>query len=167
MLAVANHAWSILWRRLRRKHGAKAVGYAKIVELTKNGTPHLHIIARVPFIAQTSLAAQWKQLTGSYVVDIRKVETRRGIAGYLTSYLTKALEVPPGMRKWSAARGFVPPEPKPELEEGELPPFARFATVEPAAIVEQLLALGYRFEGAWLIQPQPPPNNNHAPRPAA
>jgi len=155
MLAIANRAWSILWRRLRRKHGKRAVGYCKIVELTKAGTPHLHIVAQVPFIAQTSLAAQWKQLTGSFIVDIRRVDDRRGIAGYLTAYLTKALEVPPGMRKWSAARGYVPPEPARELEEGELPPFVSYARVSADAVVEQLLCLGYRFEGAWLIAPTP------------
>jgi len=167
MLAIANHAWSILWRRLRRKHGKKAVGYAKIVELTKAGTPHLHIIANVPFVAQTWLAAAWKELTGSFIVDIRKVDSRRGVAGYLTAYLTKALEVPTGMRKWSAARGFVPPEPARPLEEGELPPYARYADVSTAAIVEELLAIGYRFQGAWLIAPLSPPDSNHESSPAA
>jgi len=110
-LRIANRAWSILWRRLRRRFGARAVGYAKIVELTKQGTPHLHIIATVPFIAQTWLAAAWNELTGSFIVDIRRVKSSRGISGYLTAYLTKALLVPPGMRKWSAARAYVPPEP--------------------------------------------------------
>lgn len=161
MLAVANRSWSILWRRYRRKFGPRAVGYAKIVELTKAGTPHLHIIADVPFIAQRQLAAEWRALTGSYIVDIRKVRGRDGIAGYLTSYLTKALEVPAGMRKWSAARQWVPPDPPAQREPGELPPEARFANQSTAAIVAAYVAGGWTFSGSWLI---PPVNAHPTPR---
>lgn len=158
-LKRANRAWSILWRRLRRKHGQQAVGYAKIVELTKAGTPHLHIIAEVPYIAQRELSGQWKELTGSYVVDIRKIRSAAGIGGYLTQYLTKALEVPSGMRKWSAANGWVPPEAPPALEPGELPPVAVFKHSSVAALLESLHAAGYREHDGWLIPPseQPPP----------
>jgi len=164
LLAVANAAWSILWRRLRRKHGAKAVGYAKVVELTKKGTPHLHIIASVPFIAQTSLAAQWKELTGSYIVDIRKVDAKFGINRYLTAYLTKALDVPEGMRKWSAARGYVPPEEPPPLEPGELRPLASFCAASADALAEELLRQGWAYVGAWLVMPIATPAETSQPR---
>lgn len=167
LLAVANRSWSILWRRYRRKFGPRAVGYAKIVELTKAGTPHLHIIADVPFIAQRQLAAEWRALTGSYIVDIRKVRGRNGIAGYLTSYLTKALEVPAGMRKWSAARHWVPPDQPRLLEEGELPPEARYANQSTAAILAAYVAGGWTFAGSWLIPPVNTHPTPHAPPSAA
>jgi hypothetical protein len=152
-LAVANHAWSILWRRYRRKFGNRAVGYAKIVELTKAGTPHLHIVAEMPFISARALSADWQRLTGAFIVDIRRVKSQRGIAVYLSSYLTKALAVPEGMRKWSAAKGFVPPLPPQELEEGEIAPTARFARAGIDAVVQSYLDAGWLDSGGWLIAP--------------
>ena len=153
MLQKANRAWSILWRRYRRRFGAKARGYAKIVELTKAGTPHLHIIASVPFIHHRQLSAEWRELTGSYIVDIRVVKKSKGISGYLTSYLTKALEVPRGMRKWSAARAYVPPEPERELAEGEIPPDARYERPRALVIIATYLQAGYEMHGDWLFPP--------------
>lgn len=154
LLARANKAWSILWRRYRRKYGERACGYAKIVELTKAGTPHLHIIANVPYIHHTALSAAWRELTGSFIVDIRKVEQKRGVAGYLTSYLTKALDVPPGMRKWSASRAFVPPEPETEYEPGELPPTAKFSPIAADLIAAAYVARGYVTHDGWLWPPE-------------
>lgn len=150
-LRIANRAWSIIWRRLRRKHGNAAVGYAKIVELTKAGTPHLHIIVSCPWIEQRWLSAAWQHLTGSFIVDVRTVKARKGVSGYLTSYLTKALAVPPGMRKWSAARGYVPPTPERELEPGEIPPTAKWHRSTPMRIAATYLSQGYTYVGEWLV----------------
>jgi len=152
-LRKANRAWSILWRRFRRLFGEKAAGYAKIVELTKAGTPHLHIVANVPYISQRALSHAWRALTGSFIVDIRKVRRASGLAGYLTAYLTKALDVPPGMRKWSASRGFVPPEPPYELAAGELPPSVRFVLPDTEHIERAYLAAGYTMWDGWLLPP--------------
>lgn len=154
LLRLANRSWSILWRRLRRRWGPRAVGYAKIVELTKAGVPHLHILVECPFIAQRELSAMWSELTGSFIVDIRRVRSRRGISGYLSNYLTKALDVPPGMRKWSSARGWVPPEQSPELQPGEIPPAATFRNAELESIVAAYLASGWQYRGSWLIAPE-------------
>ena len=152
-LAVANRSWSILWRRYRRKFGPRAVGYAKIVELTKAGTPHLHILAEMPFIHARALSADWQRLTGAFIVDVRRVKSQRGVAIYLSSYLTKALNVPEGMRKWSAARGFVPPYPPQELEPGEIAPSARYVHALLDNIVANYLAAGWLDSGGWLIAP--------------
>lgn len=153
-LALANHAWSILWRRLRRKHGQRAAGYAKIVELTQAGTPHLHIIVSCPFIEQRWLSAAWLALTGSYIVDVRAVSRKRGIAGYLTSYLTKALQVPPGMRKWSAARHYVPSEEPAPLEPGEIAPTGSWNRLTPIKVAATYLQAGWTYRGDWLIPPE-------------
>jgi len=153
MLAVANRAWSILWRRLRRRWGARAIGYAKVVELTKAGTPHLHILVECPFISQRELSAAWERLTGSYIVDIRRVRSSKGISGYLSSYLTKALQVPEGMRKWSAARGWVPQTPPAELQPGELAPSAKYLPAEIEAVIAVYLDARWTWQGAWLIAP--------------
>lgn len=156
-LAKANKAWSVLWRRYRRKFGTRAIGYAKIVELTKSGTPHLHILANVPYIHHAALSAAWRELTGAHIVDVRAVKRERGIKGYLTSYLTKALDVPPGMRKWSSSKGFVPPETPPEREPGELPPTVRYSPVSADFIAASYIQAGYTAHEGWLWPPEVPP----------
>jgi hypothetical protein len=153
MLATANQAWSILWRRLRRLHPSKTLGYAKIVELTRAGTPHLHILVSAPYIAQAWLASTWEELTGSYIVHIRRVISTKPIAGYLTAYLTKALQVPPGMRKWSASRGYVPKEQPCLLEDGELPPETSYRPADIENIRAALVASGWTTYQGWLINP--------------
>lgn len=153
LLAAANRAWSILWRRLRRKWPNEPLGYAKVVELTKAGTPHLHILLQSPYINQRWLSGQWRELTGSFIVDIRKVKSQRMLTGYLTSYLTKSLQVPQGARKWSASNGWVPPEPEPQLEEGEIRPYAKFLNASLLEVRTGYWLAGWRAHGDWMIPP--------------
>lgn len=151
LLAIANRAWSILWRRIRRRFPHARLGYAKIIELTKAGTPHLHILVESPYIPQTWISAQWRELTGSYIVDIRKVGSRRALVGYLTAYLTKAMEVPKGHRKWSASARWVPPEEEKPLEEGEIPPSARYLGAHLAEVRIGYVLAGWKTWGDWLV----------------
>ena len=151
LLGIANHAWSILWRRIRRQFPHAKLGYAKIIELTKAGTPHLHILVESPFLRQTWISQQWRELTGSYIVDIRRIKSRRSLATYVTAYLTKALEVPKGHRKWSASRGWVPPEESAPLEEGEIPPSARYLGCHIAELRVSYILAGWRSWGDWLV----------------
>lgn len=149
-LDLANKAWSILFRRLRRKFPTHDLGYAKVVEVTKAGTPHLHILLTCPYVAQAWVSNQWRQLTGSYVVDIRKVKSPRMLNGYLTSYLTKAVSVPPGRRKWSGSKAYVPPEPPRELADGEIPPTGRYMPASLAEVTTSYLLAGWRELHGWL-----------------
>lgn len=153
LLDVANHAWSVLWRRYRRQFGSRAIGYAKVVELTKRGTPHLHIIATMPYVHKSRLSQAWRELTGSYIVDIRKVNSPRGLSKYLTSYLTKAMEVPEGRRKWSAAANYVPPAEPRALEPGEIPPSATWVGPRLIYVTAAYLAAGYIIADGWLMPP--------------
>lgn len=154
LLALANHAWSILWRRFRRRFPSSQLGYAKIVELTRAGTPHLHILVECPFVPQRWIAAQWRELTGSFIVDIRAIKSRRMMANYLTSYLTKALDVPAGHRKWSASAHWVPPAPKAELAAGEIAPHGSFVRSDLENVVASYVAAGWRESNGWYISPE-------------
>lgn len=120
LLDVLSASWRICWKRIKRAQGPRATGYVRIVELTKAGTPHLHIVADSAYIPQRQLSRWWQELTGSPIVDIRVVKTARGVSRYLTKYLTKAHDVITSRRKWSATNGFLPPDENtpPSLPEG-------------------------------------------------
>ncbi|GAJ21207.1 unnamed protein product, partial [marine sediment metagenome] len=56
----------------------------------KKGNPHIHVAARCRYIPQAWLSNQWRDLTGSPVVDIRAVKDPARTAGYVTKYMLKS-----------------------------------------------------------------------------
>ena len=66
--------------------------YLVVFEATPNGWPHLHILARVPWISQKWLAEQMQDLMESPVCWIRRVADDGRIAFYITKYIGKGSE---------------------------------------------------------------------------
>jgi len=83
-------AWNVVVKRLRRLFPAKEVEYLAIVEATKAGEPHLHILLRAPFIPQGTLSEWMGELLDSPIVDIRKIRNMREVIRYVAKYVTKA-----------------------------------------------------------------------------
>lgn len=95
------------FRRLRQTEiwkGSQHYGKA-IIEVTYNentGTwhPHLHVISRGGFIAQGKLSAAWKRASnGSYVCDVREIQSGKHVANYVSKYVGKPPVVPDGVKK--------------------------------------------------------------------
>lgn len=76
--------------RLRRRNLCS--GYVKVLEFTRAGLPHLHIIMRGPPIPQWWLSEVWAAVHLSPIVDVRAVRGKAGAAGYLAKYMGKSLE---------------------------------------------------------------------------
>ena len=62
--------------------------FMKVLELCKDGYPHFHLLARTPFIEQSTVSELWYRHTKADIVDIRKCHGRS--IGYVTKYITKA-----------------------------------------------------------------------------
>jgi hypothetical protein len=149
---LANHAWRLLWKRIKRRYHRAELGYCKVVEFTKAGSPHLHIALKAPFIPQQWLSEQWLELTGSSVVDIRKIGTARGLARYLSKYLTKSGVTLPNRRKYAASRGFLPPFPDVPPDVDTIPPTWRWSSASVDGFRASLLAAGWKAHGEWLVE---------------
>lgn len=89
-----------VWNEARRqiselaKKYRKELGefeYARILEPHKSGYPHFHLVARSPYIPQEHLSRRWQQLTGAFIVDIRRVNPNWQVAKYVAKYLTKTM----------------------------------------------------------------------------
>lgn len=92
-------------------------------EATKAGWPHLHILVRARWVDQAWLSAQAAELLSSPIVDVRRVRTPRGVARYVTKYLTKALKRWGTLKRYYSSRGWDArpkleprPEPLPEVD---------------------------------------------------
>lgn len=95
-----------LFKRIRRRCAPAPVEYFLVWELTRAGHPHAHLLLRGPFISQRWLSAQWADLAGSPIVDIRAVSNAQAAASYVAKYLTKALSAPCRMKRWRSSRGY-------------------------------------------------------------
>jgi len=82
-------AWRIVVQRLRRKYVNATINYFVIVEATKRGEPHLHILLRSPYIPQALLSDYMGEILSSPIVDIRLVKSQREVVRYITKYITK------------------------------------------------------------------------------
>jgi hypothetical protein len=89
---------------LRRKYG-QPPKFICILEFTKRGTPHLHILLD-RYIPHEWISRTWDKLGGGRIVFIKKV-TIRNVSRYLSKYLTKdlLLSAPKGARRITTARG--------------------------------------------------------------
>jgi len=82
-------AWRVIVRLAKTKYGYKSIPYMCVFEATKNGEPHLHILARVKWISQSWMSEQMDKLMKAPVVDIRTVTDKKKLAYYISKYCGK------------------------------------------------------------------------------
>jgi len=75
---------------LRRRYGHDSINYFAVVEETKQGEPHLHILLRSPYIPQAFISDCMRDLIGAPIVDIRRIRSARDVVTYVAKYITKA-----------------------------------------------------------------------------
>lgn len=102
----ANAAIAMLVKRWRRRFPADKFEYFLVWEKTKRGWPHAHILVRGHIVSKHWLSRTWRELSGSYVVDLQKVGSIEHAAQYLAKYLAKDPQVPEGFRRWRRSAGF-------------------------------------------------------------
>jgi len=88
-LALLANSWRLIVKRLRRRHPSEPVEFLAVVEETKNGEPHLHILMRGPYIPQKLLSTWMAELAESPIVDIRKINSVSKAVLYVAKYIAK------------------------------------------------------------------------------
>jgi len=126
-LRMLTHAWKVLVKRLRRTHGQHAINYLAVVESTKAGEPHLHILLRTPFIAQADISAAMSELIQAPIVDIRRIRNQREVVRYVAKYITKAPHQFGGAKRYWQT---------PAYELGKLPKLAPLPPGSPRWLVD-------------------------------
>lgn len=163
-------ALNLLAKRIRRRFPSTPFEYIAVWETHKNGYPHIHLIARGPFLPQRVLSRWWHQLNGSPVVDVRRVHSPNGATHYLTKYLTKSPSVPFGFRHWRTSRNFwsTPGGMFPRSPADGVHRALRTASIY--AVASNLQRIGYRvtYEGSGTFHAHPdflhPPPADTLPR---
>lgn len=88
--AVLMRAWHLIIKRLRRDPRFEAIEYLWVVEATKAGQPHLHILLRSPFLSQSLISEWMSELASSPIVYIESIKTLKQVANYVAKYVAKA-----------------------------------------------------------------------------
>lgn len=107
-----------LIQTIRRNHGEFEA--LRVLELTKAGWPHYHLVARTNFIPQRWLSNEWDRLTGARIVDIREIKQEDRVYWYVMKYLGKQRHCPWTNRRVTLTRNFAPRPPPPRSSSLEL-----------------------------------------------
>jgi len=103
------------WRAIRREyvdtHGKGSIPFLAVFEATKAGWPHLHIVARCNWISQKWLSRRMAALTGSPIVDVRRVEGTAKIAAYISKYIGKDPHRFAGVKRYWRSLDWLDPAP--------------------------------------------------------
>lgn len=91
--------------------------YFRVLELTKKGWPHYHLMVRSGYRHYAEVRKVWQQLTGAIIVDVRQIKERDNVYFYLMKYLAKQSYCDFTDRRTSQTSKFFPPKtPYPGLE---------------------------------------------------
>lgn len=104
--------------------GLTSINYFRTTEATKRGWPHLHMVARCPYIPQEWLSWQMGKRLGSPVVDIRAIGDRFKRVAYIVNYITKDENRFGNSRRYSFSQKYKLPPKEPYIPIA--PPGTRF-----------------------------------------
>jgi len=150
-------AWRAVVRLAKKKHGdgevrlceeggKPALPYLAVAEATKAGEPHLHILCRTEWIDQRWLSATMERLTGSPIVDIRRIRHTKAVAFYVSKYVGKAPHRFGTKKRYWATRDYRERDDDPPLIEREM--FATWYCTK--ASLDDLEAL-WRYSGRVVV----------------
>ncbi len=83
------HAWRRFRRQYVKAHGKGSLAFLTVFEATRQGWPHLHIVARCKWIDQRQLSKFMGAEIGAPVVDVRRIKGQSEVAGYISKYIGK------------------------------------------------------------------------------
>lgn len=100
------HAWRMTLQLGQRENRFPRIQYIAVFEETKKGWPHLHILARAPFIDQQWLSRTMEHFGAGAIVDIRRVYSARHAARYVGKYVSKAPHRYEGCKRYWRTHGY-------------------------------------------------------------
>lgn len=99
-------AFRLLRLRIMRKYGWKKLPFLAVIEKTKLGEPHLHVLLRCPYIDQQFISDTMRELMGAPIVDIRAINGEDQVAGYVAKYVGKDPHKFPGTKRYWCSQDY-------------------------------------------------------------
>lgn len=86
--------------------GEAKLQYVWVMEKTKRGWPHLHILCRSRWISHNWLSAQMDDLIGAPIIDIRRLNSSKATAVYASKYCGKDTAKYEWTKRYSFSRNY-------------------------------------------------------------
>jgi len=103
------NAWRAVRSEYIKRNGKRSMPFLAVFEATKKGWPHLHIIARTKWVDQDWLSKRMGALTGSPIVDVRRIKTGKRTIGYVTKYVGKKPHRFQGVKRYWRSLDYMMP----------------------------------------------------------
>ena len=101
------HAFRMLVQKAVRYGFWTRPQYLAVLEATKNGWPHLHVLMRAEFIPQRWISRQMAEWIDSPVVDISAIKSRRHASRYIAKYVSKGPMKFTGCKRYWRSQSYV------------------------------------------------------------
>ena len=142
----------------RLKWRKKRVEYICVIEATKKGFPHAHVLMRAPFIPQRAISEYFAKHMGSPIIDIRKVHDREKAARYVTKYISKKPARFGDGKRYVRSQAWESPEAKAWRQENVGRHLWHVWDRAAFLVVEHLETYGHKFfecpGGGWISRHQ-------------
>lgn len=100
--------WRLMRQRLTRDGYCGKQPFIAVVEATKRGWPHLHVLARLPYVPHAYLSKLARKYIGSPIVDIRRIHSRKHAARYVAKYVSKGPAHYDGCKRYWRSQDYAP-----------------------------------------------------------
>ena len=116
-------AWRTVRREYVREHGKGSLPFLCVFEATKNGWPHIHIVARCKWLSQKWLSKRMGELIGAPIVDVRRIKRSKDVAKYVAKYIGKNTERFEGVKRYWRSLDYLlrDDDPREMFDEGDGP----------------------------------------------
>ncbi len=154
----AAQALVVCWRRIRREymaeHGKGSMPFLAVFEATKKGWPHIHIVARAPWLSQKWLKKRMRELHNSPHVDVRRVQGLEKVAAYVSKYVGKNPHRFAGVKRYWRSLDYLLPPPEEPYDVWDDCPSWHVLKRFWLNVAEDLIDAGYRV--LWEDREVPP-----------
>lgn len=154
-------AWRLLRLRLQRKYPGERFPFFAVIEATKRGEAHLHILSRFKWVDQNWISEQMEELIGAPVVDVRSVKGSKAIQAYVAKYVGKQPHRFASLKRYWCSRDYEQ-EKRPKRErhpKGELWIMDTRRTLQQWIDCMQGIGVTVVEEKGWWAYRGPPPKN--------
>lgn len=139
-------AWRTVRQEYLKRHGKSSLHFLAVFEATKQGWPHLHIVARARWVDQRWLSKRMGALIGSPIVDVRRVKSPGQVAAYVSKYIGKNPHRFEGVKRyWRSIKYLAPAAQVEERDQLEAPIWIMDGRTY-TRVINDYLDLGFQVE---------------------
>lgn len=132
-----------LLKRMRRRWPERNFQFLTVVEKTKAGEPHLHVLLRGGYVPQKWISEQMRDLIDAPIVDIRAIKSMQQVVTYVAKYIAKAPAQFATFKRYWSSRAYEIDKPDEFKKDPKKPSRWHFVRQSLDEILKEWFAAGF------------------------